>query len=440
MFENIIDQNAVKQLQDDILSGCNAPSMLFYGPNNSGKGSAALELARVLSCEQSAIWKCSCYSCTRHRYLIHDDILILGNKSFSAEIAACRFAFLNNHTTPNAKLLFYRSLRKLQIRFSPILMEDDPNFKKIAPVLRSFDEKLSEFSALNAEVCEKEHLEKISSSLVNDAYTLEKESKLGSVIPIDYIRRASLWCNLTPNGKHKILLIENADNMREEASNSLLKLLEEPPSTASIILTAQRREEIIPTILSRLRQYRFFKRDIKSEKEVIRLVFKDNADEKYPQAQSSLLTAYLKSFMPQSTDKIYPLAAWLIVSMSRIIGHSKKNIDNPNISFFVNTITKNYSLMADSIKLEYPVNSAVAVKTILAQAGNFKNESFCGFMNICLDMLCESVRSIKNPHFIIYCDIFKKYINETVTAVDILNININIAMEALFYNVKKAIN
>jgi len=46
VFENIIEQGAVLQLKNDILCGKYAPSMLFYGPPESGKGSAALELAR----------------------------------------------------------------------------------------------------------------------------------------------------------------------------------------------------------------------------------------------------------------------------------------------------------------------------------------------------------------------------------------------------------
>ncbi|MCL2175342.1 MAG: DNA polymerase III, partial [Treponema sp.] len=76
MFENIIAQSAADQLGDDIDSGRIAPSMLFYGPSESGKGSSALELSRVLSCEEDAGWKCACASCERHRYLLHDDLLI----------------------------------------------------------------------------------------------------------------------------------------------------------------------------------------------------------------------------------------------------------------------------------------------------------------------------------------------------------------------------
>lgn len=438
MFENIIDQNAVLQLKNDILSGQNAPSMLFYGPPNSGKGSSSLELARVLSCEQKAEWKCSCSSCEKHRYLLHDDILILGNRSFSAEITACKSAFLRNHTVSSVKLLFYRSLRKLQLRFSPFLLEDDPNLKKIMTALQSFDEKLNEFLAFNAENPDKGKLEKLCVSLENDALVLEKEGKLSSTIPIDRIRRASMWCNITPNGKHKTFIIENAQNMRNEAHNALLKLLEEPPSTVSIILTAQRREEIIPTILSRLRQYRFFKRDVKSEKEVIRLVFRDSINEDVLQSQNSRLTAYLESFAPQSTEKLYPLAAYLVVSMAGIINYSMKNKGKKEAYQYFKLLENNLTPAAGVLRTEPSLNSSAVIKAIISQSGGFEKDSFSGFLKICLEMICDTVRSSENPQFIVYNNLIKKHFNETAAAVEILKINVNIALEALFYNIKKA--
>jgi len=293
MFENIIGQEAVLQLCDDILSARNAPSMLFFGPGESGKGSAALEFSRVMSCEENAAWKCPCSSCERHRYLLHDDLLILGNRSFSAEIAASGAAFIRNYNVLSAKILFFRSLRKLQIRFSPVLAEDDTKAGKITSVLQSFDEKLNEFWTTNPEKYDKSGLEKLYISLIKEALILEKDG-LNSNIPINHIRSASWWCRHAPNGKRKTLIIENADKMREESRAALLKLLEEPPPSVSIVLTSQRREAIMPTILSRLRPYRFFKRDIEREKEVIRLVFRDTLSESVSDTKGSILSAYLE--------------------------------------------------------------------------------------------------------------------------------------------------
>jgi DNA polymerase-3 subunit gamma/tau len=436
VFENIIEQAAVLQLRDDILSGRNAPSMLFFGPSETGKGSAALELARSLSCEGDASWKCSCPSCERHRYLQHDDLLALGNRSFSAEIAAANSAFLRSPSSVSTKLLFFRSLRKLLIRFSPVLMEDDPKLGKISSVLQSLDEKLSEFWA-ETEKAENTALEKLCSSLVKDALTLESEG-LSANIPIGQIRRASYWCRLAPNGKRKTLIIENAENMRDEARNSLLKLLEEPPAGVSIVLTALRREAIMPTILSRLRPYRFLKRSAESEKEVIRRVFQDTVSEKLFEKGGSLLSAYLDSFLPRSTEKLYPLAAWFIVSLARIAAISIKKSGSGNIPVIINALGERYAPIAETAGLERSLRSASVVKTILSQSGNFEDASFSRFLKICLDLVCDVTRSADNPQFIAYNDMFKKIIGEAVTAVDILNINTAVALESLFYKLKTA--
>jgi len=438
MFENIIGQGAAFQLRDDIQSSCNAPSMLFYGPSETGKGSAALELSRVLSCEESGAWKCPCSSCERHRYLLHDDLLIFGNRSFSAEIAAAGSAFLRNHSVLSAKILFFRSLRKLQIRFSPVFAEDDPKIVKNKSVLQSLDEKLNDLWTLNTETCEKAHLENLCSLLIEDALVLEKE-ELNSNIPIGHIRSASSWCRLAPNGKRKTLIIENAEKMREEARNSLLKLLEEPPPAVSIVLTTQRYEAIMPTILSRLRPYRFLKRDAADEKEVIRLVFKDTVSEKLNETKRSLISAYLESFAPQSSEKLYPLAAWFIVSLARIIAISVKKRQGKQIPGIVNALGERYAPAAETLNLERALKSQTVIKTILAQSGNFEGDSFSRFMKICLEMICTVTRSAENPEYIAYNDIFKKYIGEAVTAVDVLNIKEASALESLLFNLKKAV-
>ena len=438
MFENIIGQDAVIQLRSDIQSSRNAPSMLFFGPSETGKGSAALELARVMSCEENAVWKCPCSSCERHRYLLHDDLLVLGTspRLFSAEIAAAGAAFLRNHAVLSAKILFFRSLRKLQIRFSPVLAEDDPKIAKNKSALLSLDEKLNDLWALNIETCEKSYIENLSSLLIEEALVLEKDA-LSSNIPINHIRSASSWCRLAPNGKRKTLIIENADKMNEQARNALLKLLEEPPSGVSIALTTQRREAIIPTILSRLRSYRFLKRDAADEKEVIRLVFKDAVNEAITETKGSLLSAYLESFAHGNAEKMRPLAAWFIVSLARIIAVSAKR-NGIIIPRVITMLSERYAPIAKTISAERVFKSGAVIKTIMAQNNNFENDSFSRFMKICLEMICAVTRSADNPEFIAYNDIFKKCIGDAVTAVEVINIKETAALEALIYNLKKA--
>jgi len=431
VFENIIEQSAVLQLRDDILAKRNAPSMLFFGPSGSGKGSAALELARVLSCEEKAAWGCKCSSCEKHKFLQHDDLLVLGTRSFSPEILACQHAFLRNPS--KAKILFFRSLRKLQIRFSPVLLENDTKTAKaVSSNLQSLDEGLNELLSLNTETAEEAALNKLCASLIKDALALESEGING--IPIGHIRSASYWCRLAPNGKRKTLIIENAEDMRDDARNSLLKLLEEPPPSVSIVLTAQRREAIMQTILSRLRPYRFLKRSEESEKEVIRSVFKENSELTFPNQKGSILSSYLDSFLPQSTEKLYPLAAWFIVSFARTASIYAKNRGKPPA--FLIALGEQYAPAAETAGLERYTKNAAIVKTILSQSKNFEEVSFSRFMGLTLELIGDCLRSVNDPMFIAYNDMIKKYINEAVTSVDVLNINAAITLENLLYKLK----
>ncbi|MCM8779471.1 MAG: DNA polymerase III subunit delta' [Candidatus Omnitrophica bacterium] len=57
--------------------------------------------------------------------------------------------------------------------------------------------------------------------------------------------------------KFKIFVLENVDYISEEAANCLLKTLEEPPGDALLILIAEEKERIIPTIISRCQIIKF---------------------------------------------------------------------------------------------------------------------------------------------------------------------------------------
>lgn len=70
----------------------------------------------------------------------------------------------------------------------------------------------------------------------------------------DIIKEAAFPPVLSAN---KLVLIDNADYLTEEAANSLLKLLEEPPADWMFILVAAKVERLLPTILSRVIQVRF---------------------------------------------------------------------------------------------------------------------------------------------------------------------------------------
>lgn len=78
-------------------------------------------------------------------------------------------------------------------------------------------------------------------------------------ILIDDVRQLRRDLNLrSAHGRNRVVLIIEAQQMNPEASNALLKLLEEPPADTYFLLTSSAPEFIVPTVLSRCQQLQFF--------------------------------------------------------------------------------------------------------------------------------------------------------------------------------------
>ena len=315
MFENILHQEEVtNQLKSDIESGALAPSILFSGSLYSGKGTAALELARILSCENEAkqgAWNCPCPSCVRQRHLVSPDLLLLGRRRFFEDIAASSGAFLRNRENEGSRMLFLRAVRKLLLRFNSILWEDDPKLGKLKAQIGVLEEELEDIES----GAESAGMEKKCESIIKKAAKLESDG-LGDLIPIAQIRKAAYWSRLKPLGRHKCVIMENAENMQEGAKNSLLKILEEPPLHLSIILTSPRPKILLPTMLSRLREYGFAKRKPAAEKEVLSRIFRETQPETVSMERNCSIESYLASFLPVKSDTLYSLGAFFAASIA----------------------------------------------------------------------------------------------------------------------------
>ena len=80
----------------------------------------------------------------------------------------------------------------------------------------------------------------------------------GPSIKIGEIRELQNFIAMSSfEGRFKVGIIQDAEKLREEAANSLLKTLEEPPEDSVIILTAQNQYAVLPTIISRVQMIRF---------------------------------------------------------------------------------------------------------------------------------------------------------------------------------------
>ena len=79
------------------------------------------------------------------------------------------------------------------------------------------------------------------------------------MIKIDQVREVTRTLGYPPyESKLRIVLLEDVHTMRQEAANSLLKTLEEPPVGNVLILTAESAQEVLPTISSRCQVVPFY--------------------------------------------------------------------------------------------------------------------------------------------------------------------------------------
>ena len=83
----------------------------------------------------------------------------------------------------------------------------------------------------------------------------EKAKKLKTVIPVDETRRIGPFFGLSAGGR-RVVIVDAADDMNPNAANAVLKLLEEPPKDATILLVAHQPARLLPTIRSRCRMLR----------------------------------------------------------------------------------------------------------------------------------------------------------------------------------------
>ncbi|MGI5172179.1 DNA polymerase III [Treponema sp. OMZ 840] len=301
MFENLLYQPAAELLSDDIAGGKLPQALLFFGPPLSGKLTAALETARVLSCSQSpcGTWQCTCPSCLKHKSLVSSGLLLAGSRDCSLEIAASaqtlRSAARQNASyITAARYLFVRSVRKLTNRFSQVLWEGDEKISKIAAITSVIEELLEEADPQRP-LQDISALEKTVENLLSQCIKLESAFMYDS-IPVSHIRKASAWARLTASEGKRVLIFEHADRMQDSVKNALLKILEEPPADAFFILTAERKNAVLPTILSRVRTYGFSERTADQQKEVIQRIFHEDG--------IGSVGAYLNGFLPVGSEDI----------------------------------------------------------------------------------------------------------------------------------------
>lgn len=243
------------ELQKDVLP----QTLLFYGPDGSGKFLTAVEVARILNCEAFGKDKdspnvCTCPSCTRIRNLSSDNLYIIERSNLKNAFDIWKLSGITHQNVGN----FIFDLKRL------IYLLLDPRESKS-------EESESDTSNRRSKKGDFESERKYFEEIIRNPFEIiEKQEALFEtidqvlssfrkyIIVLEHIRELQRFLNLkSSTGKPRVTIISGAENMNEEASNRLLKTSEEPPENAYIILISKNIDLMRETVKSRCMRYRF---------------------------------------------------------------------------------------------------------------------------------------------------------------------------------------
>ncbi|MFA7370460.1 MAG: hypothetical protein WCY78_00880 [Sphaerochaetaceae bacterium] len=240
MFKNILPSHplVVDALSRQIEKGRLPHALLFSGPQFAGRLTLAYETARALSCELKGEEGCSCPACRSFEYFNPPNVIYAGNRNYQVRLEAA----LNRFKTQRTK----ESLKELSFNVRPLLSESQ---------VRSNLENVGELDQL---------LLSLEDAPVEEYLDYEKQlrrllkpmERRIAPLTIDTVRALGQYCRLTSlTSKVRLLILEGVEQSSLASHNSLLKLLEEPPSQTYIILISEQPSRLLSTILSRVQHH-----------------------------------------------------------------------------------------------------------------------------------------------------------------------------------------
>jgi DNA polymerase-3 subunit delta' len=207
-WSSVLDQDRVVQtLRRALAQERVAHAYLLHGPDGVGKRAVAYEMARALQCPEQADEACdACPTCRKTRRMVHPDVHV---------------------NLPH-----------------PWSQEKDRDEDDIGARIRRLGE--NPYAAID-------YVRRPSLSDPSETSNQQVYYRIDQVRQ-DIIQPMSL---AKGEGRYKVNILIDAEKMREEAANAFLKLLEEPPPQTVFLLTTNRPDQLLPTILSRCQQLRF---------------------------------------------------------------------------------------------------------------------------------------------------------------------------------------
>jgi len=85
----------------------------------------------------------------------------------------------------------------------------------------------------------------------------DKRKRMRTQIAVEEVRRIGSFMSLTPaEGGWRVVIVDGAEELNQASANALLKVLEEPPPRAVLLLACAAPGRLLPTIRSRCRRLR----------------------------------------------------------------------------------------------------------------------------------------------------------------------------------------
>ena len=190
----------VAALRGALRAGRVPHALLFSGPQGVGKYTLARLFAQAANCERLTDDACGeCHTCQRIALLAEPQRLIeqgLAERGESADAA--------------------------MIERTPLILQTHPDVWALLP----------------------------------DPVRL-KSPVARPVLRIGQLRAVQRAAYFQPMGRRRVFILDGADTMRWDVASVFLKILEEPPGSATLILTTPSPYSLLPTIVSRCLQFHF---------------------------------------------------------------------------------------------------------------------------------------------------------------------------------------
>jgi DNA polymerase-3 subunit gamma/tau len=196
---------------------------------------------------------------------------------------------------------------------------------------------------------------------------------------------------------------------------------------------------MLPTILSRLRPYRFITRGANEEREIIRRIFRDSqAPAEAAKNAPSLVDAYISSYMPQPPEKMLPLAAFFIAAVARSSAAFTRKKGLREIPPPLAALGGYCAPAAEAAGFERSSEAKETIAALLSYSKNFEGRSFASFLSLALELVSRSLALCAPDPCLVSCrNIWKKRISDAQSAYSVWNQRPELALETLFFRLRE---